>query len=282
MNKNRKKSKKNVILALIATLVISLGVYFLNLPNRIYENIIVVNADIILEDFVIGSSWELRTEDSGTRGIRSTDISYLYNPSTGETILAAGTVDEFGNFVEIPLYLYLQMMEENERNIQSIIDTMNENVLDISNLYPEDTSTAPRFISSFSFHQQNHVQALRNAVRITPHVIGPAVIRGGFAETFTESYSFGLSLGVAAQNAVQAGASFNWAVSLQNTTTFDTEFSVPSSRMGAIYFTARDNVTVGILTEVSLGVTRHHVNIIGCSPARVGQFVDGIFELRLS
>lgn len=280
---NKLKKQKKFILATVTALIAIIGISQISKTNSVYANQKFDAFSEILDDFNTIHSWELRTTITDGRSI-STDVeTYLYNESTGEIIYAALGISENGELFEIPLDEYQLMVQEEHQNLIRELEEFQSYFISEKEEYTvHDGEASPYFTTGWSYREFSNSTSLRNAERVTPHVIGPATITNGQSVTFTHEFGGNLNFTASAQSAIEVGAGFTWNRSASTESNFSQTFNVPTNRRMAVYFSPRYNVTSGFLTERFLGGGEITHQAMGFSPRRVGAFADGVFELRES
>ena len=113
--------------------------------------------------------------------------------------------------------------------------------------------------------------------KVTPDVKGPATISYGQSVGVSSSISanFGIEINTRIFNAVAVKAGVSYSSSRQSNTNFGVTFSIPSGRIGAVYFTPY--LIVG--NAVYVDKNRKGYNVTAKYPKSAGSFADGLYEV---
>lgn len=116
-------------------------------------------------------------------------------------------------------------------------------------------------------------------VRVTPYVTGLATITYGQSSTVSESFGGKISISASVKGMIiaQAGAQFGltWNSTASSNSSFSASFTIPSEKTGAVYFRAKMIRVSGSYYNSQLKA----YYVYGDTPAMVGSFADGIYEV---
>ena len=240
----------------------------------------------ILNDFNSLDGWELRTTSPDERSISTNTVTYLYNENTGDIIHVAFGIDENGDLFEIPLAEYQLMLQEEHQNLIRELEEFQRYFISEKEKYDvHNVGVSPVVITtSWSYSEFSSTTFLQVAERVMPHVISPYTIyiHGGESLTFTENFEGNFNFTTGARRTIQSGAKFTWNASASSNSNFSQTFNTFANRRMAVYFSPRYNVTSGFLTQRFLGGGEITDLVMGFSPRKIGDFADGVFELRES
>lgn len=113
--------------------------------------------------------------------------------------------------------------------------------------------------------------------KVTPDVKGPASISYGQSVGVSSSISvnFGVDINNRIFQAVAVKAGVSYSSSRQSNTSFGTTFSIPSGRIGAVYFTPY--LIVG--NAIYVNSSRNGHNVTAKYSKAAGVFADGLYEV---
>jgi len=221
-----------------------------------------VSFEAFLETFGV---WEV----SETRGT----TPYLFNATTGYRIDSAWTYDEDGKLIEIDLVAHaIELNYSNILNAELLYSTgFTVPIMPINDLHQPN----------YRFHQSSSSTPLGIAVPASAEFRGPVTIQHTLGVSTSHSFSAGVNATWQREGAVQAGASFNWTRTSTSQEITSGSWQIASGRIGRVYFTPRYNQTNGRLWVYYRNVRMHdRGSQWGRSPRLVGQFTDGVFEIR--
>lgn len=201
-------------------------------------------------------------------------LEYLKDNETGEKTYKAYEVNSSGELVEISL-------EECKRIKDNIVNDISFKNNTISPIKPMTPDTYEKYRYEGETVCEDIVGSTR---KVTPDVKGPAKISYGVSKTINHSFSIGISSLI---SAIKSEASFTWNKSASTNKSFGTSFNVPSKEVGYVAFSPYMNKTGGeyyIDTYTGGGVllsTEYGGYAYGYSPKTVGDWADGLYELKL-
>ncbi|MGI6180565.1 MAG: hypothetical protein ACOYIE_00645 [Agathobaculum sp.] len=111
--------------------------------------------------------------------------------------------------------------------------------------------------------------------KVTPDVMGPAVLNYAESCTFTRTYSAGVSASIANAVSVTLGA----AASSTNNTSVSYNYDVPDGKIGYIQFTPRIKTSFGRIQTLSGGSVSSSSSLTVYDPVIANSFCDGLYQL---
>lgn len=202
---------------------------------------------------------------------------YLLNTSTGEKIVEAARIDEFGNITKVDLVDYANILNNipiiESEQVSSEQVSLNQ---EISPLYAVSTW--------YTYNELSAYQSYGSAVKCTADVVGPATISYGNVVTSTEAWAFSGTLTAEAKKVIKGNVSFSYNSSSSTAANFGITFTVPSGKTGYVKFTPVFDVSYGkLITDTYYdgtlaGSTSAYVTYKSPTKLDTG-FTDGIYAL---
>ena len=219
--------------------------------------------------------WEVRVSDEG--------FEYLGSDHVDFKIAAVGRVNEYGVFVNIDLEEYAEFLNSGA-GIGIYVDFENKAENFVFPIVPNQYRFVPTSIRS---------NILGTPTRISMHFVGgphyPTLITAVFQHTFTETIGGDFVMTFPRWLALLTGINFTWNSSASNTTSIGGTWTVPVGYTGYMQFTPFYTSLEGRMYQINpplLGVFPLPLpdtfigEFWGQTPQRVGDFADGILELR--
>lgn len=222
-------------------------------------------------------NWEVRSNADG-------DI-YLKNTQTGEKMIDAYGYDDSGCLQKVDLTEYAQELNQT-CFVQEEDAFINQRELLSSQITDGNISSnsATWPAKSYSYKESRSYKGIGSAQKCTPDVVGPGTLSHGQSFSISNSFGADLSLSSAAKNAIKAGVSFSWSITLDTASNFGMGYQVPWGKTGYVQFRPYYNVSKGTLSITYLyggqitGVERY--SAWGQCPMKTATgFADGKYEL---